>query len=126
MHHARQRRSYPCFARPVTDLRAADRGALRRRADVLRWRPLVLRQIEQRLGIARRLAACMHDPRAPERIAHGLDAIIRFRMLMIAAGYEDGNDADTLRTDPLFKLAMDRLPEHRDLDASKNPEFWTV
>jgi len=76
---------------------------------------LVLRQIEQRLGIARRLAACMSDPRAPERIAHGLDEIIRFRMLMIAAGYEDGNDADSLRSDPLFKLAMDRLPEHRDL-----------
>ena len=36
---------------------------------------LVLRQIEQRLGIARRLAACMHDPWAPERIAHGLDEI---------------------------------------------------
>jgi hypothetical protein len=76
---------------------------------------LVLRQIEQRLGIARRLAACIADPRAPERIAHGLDEIIRFRMLMIAAGYEDSNDADTLRTDPLFKLAMDRLPDHRDL-----------
>ena len=76
---------------------------------------LVLRQIEQRLGIARRLAACMSDPRAPERIAHGLDEIIRFRMLMITAGYEDGNDANSLRSDPLFKLAMDRLPEHRDL-----------
>ena len=50
---------------------------------------LVLRQIEQRLGIARRLASCMSDPRAPERIAHGLDEIIRFRMLMIAAGYEE-------------------------------------
>src|SRR5947209_15969216 len=36
-------------------------------------------------------------------------------MLMIAAGYEDGNDADSLRADPLFKLAMDRLPEHGDL-----------
>jgi hypothetical protein len=31
-------------------------------------------------------------------------------MLMIAAGYEDGNDADTLRADPMFKLALDRLP----------------
>src|SRR3954452_25393800 len=76
---------------------------------------LVLREIEQRLGIARRLAACIRDPRAPERIVHGLDEIFRFRMLMIAAGYEDGNDADALRTDPLFKLAMDRLPEHCDL-----------
>ena len=76
---------------------------------------LVLREVEQRLGIAKRLAACIHDPRAPERILHGLDEIIRFRMLMIAAGYEDGNDADSLRTDPMFKLAMDRLPEHGDL-----------
>ena len=76
---------------------------------------LVLREIEQRLGIAKRIAACIHDPRAPERIVHGLDEIIRFRMLMIAAGYEDGNDADSLRTDPLFKLAMDRLPDHGDL-----------
>ena len=32
--------------------------------------------------------------------------IIRFRMLMIAAGYQDGNDADSLRHDPMFKLAM--------------------
>src|SRR3954469_5790349 len=76
---------------------------------------LVLREVEQRLGIAGRLAGCIRDPRAPERIVHGLDEIIRFRMLMIAAGYEDGNDADSLRADPLFKLAMDRLPEHGDL-----------
>ena len=72
---------------------------------------LMLREVERRLGIARRLAACIDDPRAPVRIRHGLDEVIRFRMLMIAAGYEDGNDADSLRTDPLFKLAMERLPE---------------
>jgi hypothetical protein len=76
---------------------------------------LALREVEQRLGIAQRLAACMSDPRAPERIMHGLDEIIRFRMLMIAAGYEDGNDADALRGDPMFKLAMERLPDHADL-----------
>ena len=57
---------------------------------------LALREVEQRLGIARRLAGCIVDPRAPERILHGIDEIIRFRMLMIAAGYEDGNDADSL------------------------------
>jgi hypothetical protein len=33
-----------------------------------------------------------------------MDEIIQFRMLMIAAGYEDGNDADALRSDPMFKL----------------------
>ncbi len=36
-------------------------------------------------------------------------------MLMIAASYEDGNDADSLRADPMFKLAMERLPDHGDL-----------
>jgi hypothetical protein len=76
---------------------------------------LALREVEQRLGIAQRLAACIRDPRAPGRIVHGLDEIIRFRMLMIAAGYEDGNDADALRSDPMFKLAMERLPEQADL-----------
>jgi hypothetical protein len=36
-------------------------------------------------------------------------------MLTIATGDEDGNDADTLRRDPMFKLAMERLPENADL-----------
>ena len=76
---------------------------------------LALREVELRLGIARRLAACIHDARAPGRLMHGLDSIMGFRMLMIAAGYEDGNDAGALRRDPMFKLAMDRLPEQRDL-----------
>ena len=76
---------------------------------------LALREVENRLGIAQRLAACIDDPRAPEKVTHSLDEIIRFRMLMIAAGYEDGNDADALRRDPMFKLAMERLPEDSDL-----------
>lgn len=76
---------------------------------------LALREVEKRLDIASRLAACVADPRDPGRVIHGLDDIIRTRMLMIAAGYEDGNDADTLRRDPMFKLAMGRLPDDGDL-----------
>jgi hypothetical protein len=72
---------------------------------------LALREVERRLGIADRLAACIDDPRAPERVRHGIAAILRFRMLMIAAGYEDGNDADALRHDPVFKLALEQLPD---------------
>ena len=72
---------------------------------------LALREIEQRLGIAARVAGCIADPRVPEQVTHQLDEIVRFRMLMIAAGYEDGNDADALRHDPMFKLAMGRLPD---------------
>lgn len=72
---------------------------------------LALREIESRLGIAARLAGCVADPRAPGRVVHGIADILRFRMLMIAAGYEDGNDADSLRHDPAFKLALGRLPD---------------
>src|SRR5438477_5449131 len=36
-------------------------------------------------------------------------------MLMIGAGYEDGNAADALRRDPIFKLALDRLPSGEGL-----------
>ena len=76
---------------------------------------LALREVERRLGLADRLASCLVDPRAPERVVHRLAEIIRFRMLMIAAGYEDGNDADALRRDPMFKLALDRLPAGEEL-----------
>lgn len=76
---------------------------------------LALREVDRRLDMAPRLAACIADPRRPCRVVHGLDEIIRTRMLMIAAGYEDGNDADRLRGDPMFKLAMGRLPDDADL-----------
>ncbi len=76
---------------------------------------LMLREVEQRLFVADRLAACIADPRAPDQITHTLAEIIRFRLLMIAAGYEDGNDANTLRVDPLFKMALDLSPSEREL-----------
>jgi hypothetical protein len=76
---------------------------------------LALREVEQRLGVADRLAACLVDRRAPDQITHSLSDIIRFRLLMIAAGYEDGNDATRLRGDPLFKMAMNLTPSDREL-----------
>ena len=72
---------------------------------------LLLAEIERRLGIAERLARCLEDPRAPDRVQHGLAEMIRFRALLIAAGYEDANDCDALRADPAFKMAVGRLPE---------------
>ena len=76
---------------------------------------LVLGEIERRLGLADRFAGCLKDPRMPQKVVHRLAEIIRFRMLMIAAGYEDDNDADTLRGDPMFKLTLDRLPSDQEL-----------
>jgi hypothetical protein len=81
---------------------------------------LVLAEVERRLGVAERLARCLEDPRAPERVQHGLAEMIRFRALLIAAGYEDANDCDALRADPAFKMAVGRLPE-RDADLCSQP-----
>lgn len=71
---------------------------------------MVLREIECKAGLALRLADCLSDRRDPAKVQHGLDDIIRFWIMMIAAGYEDGNDADDLRYDPGFKLVLERGP----------------
>jgi len=76
---------------------------------------LTLREIEGRLRVAERMAGCIEDPRASNHITHSMADIIRFRLLMIAAGYEDGNDADSLRSDPMFKMALDLTPSDREL-----------
>jgi Transposase DDE domain group 1 len=75
---------------------------------------LLLAAIEQRLKIAERLAACIEDPRDPDRVVHEFAEMIRYRALLIAAGYPDGNDCDALRSDPAFKMAVGRLPESGD------------
>ena len=76
---------------------------------------LVLAEFERRLGLAERLARCIEDPRDPERVRHGLAEMVRFRALLIAAGYTDANNCDFLRTDPAFKLAVGQLSEEADL-----------
>src|SRR6476659_10639339 len=72
---------------------------------------LLLSAVEQRLRIAERLAGCLEDPRDPDRVRHELAEMIRYRALLIAAGYPDGNDCDALRCDPAFKMAVGRLSE---------------
>ena len=94
----------PVGGKPVQ--MAFDGGRLTSDAGVL-----ILAEIERRMGIAERLARCIEDPRAPERVRHGLTEMIRFRALMIAAGYADANDCNALRADPAFRLAVGRLPE---------------
>src|SRR5471030_2451938 len=76
---------------------------------------LALREVEQRLRVADRLADCMVDRRAPDLVTHSFADIIRFRLMMIAAGYEDGIDANSLRSDPMFKMALDLTPSDRVL-----------
>jgi Transposase DDE domain group 1 len=72
---------------------------------------LLLREVERRLGIAARLVACLKDGRDADRIEHRLEEMLRLRMFAIAAGYEDANDCNKLRDDPVFKMAVGRAPE---------------
>jgi len=70
---------------------------------------LPLRQFDQRWSYTARMARCLFDPK-PSR-DHSLLSMLRQRIFGILAGYEDCNDHDTLRDDPVFKLIADRLPE---------------
>ena len=76
---------------------------------------LPLRQFDQRIGLTQQFAAALHDPRDPDLIEHTVPEMVRSRVFGILAGYEDQNDHDTLRTDPVFKLIADRSPEEDDL-----------
>jgi hypothetical protein len=69
-----------------------------------------LSEAEATLGICTAYAACVPEwRRGPVR--HSLATLVRQRVFQIACGYEDQDDADTLRTDPLLKLVCGRLPE---------------
>ena len=71
---------------------------------------VLLREAERRLGLAETLAGCIRDWRDPALVVHTRSAMLRFRMFAIACGYEDADDCDALRTDPLFKLAVGQAP----------------
>jgi hypothetical protein len=72
---------------------------------------LLLREVERRLGVAAVLAGCLTDRRDRCRIDHEIVEMLRLRMFLIAAGYEDADDCDSLRADPVFKMAVGRWPE---------------
>ena len=74
---------------------------------------LALRQFDQRWNYTARMARCLFDPK-PSR-DQSLLSMLRQRIFGILAGYEDCNDHDTLREDPVFKLIADRLPDGKAL-----------
>jgi hypothetical protein len=72
---------------------------------------LLLRQAERKIGLLRRVAACFTDYRQPDRIAHRLEEMLAQRIYGLALGYEDLNDHEQLREDPLLGV----LAGKRDL-----------
>ena len=91
----------PLSKKPVTV--ATDGGALTSDAGFL-----LLREIDRELGLLPRLAACLRDLRAPGKVEHTLEALLSQRVLSAVCGYEDANDATTLRRDPALKLALEK------------------
>ena len=69
---------------------------------------LLLRQIDRKLGLIDKLDAVIPDPRNPALITHKQSTMLRQRIFAIAMGYEDGNDHQTLRDDPLMQLVTER------------------
>jgi hypothetical protein len=98
------------FALPTSSLQASFDGPQLTSDGGLCW----LSEADTVLGLCAALAA--HIPewrRGPVR--HSLETLVRQRVFQIACGYEDQDDADTLRSDPLLKLVCGRLPGEADL-----------
>src|SRR5436190_22281556 len=82
---------------------------------------LLLRGIDRQIGLTERFAAAMHDKRHQSSIDHPLRDVLAQRIYHIASGYADGNDANTLRRDPLFKLGVERPPLDAEQDLASAP-----
>src|ERR1044072_5734573 len=69
---------------------------------------LALRAFDKHLGVVAGFAQRLLDPRSPHFITHSKESLLTQEVYQILAGYPDGNDADTLRHDPLFKTLLDQ------------------
>ena len=71
---------------------------------------LLARQAEEQVKICQDLAECVEEWRDPMKLVHPLEQLLRQRIFQIMAGYEDADDSDELRQDPILKIACGRLP----------------
>jgi len=69
---------------------------------------LLLREVEKRTGIVERFAACFRDYRKAEQVEHGVRELVAQRGYALALGYEDLNDHDQLRRDPLLAVLAEK------------------
>lgn len=93
----------PIVVEPVTADMSSDAGLL------------PIRQLDEALGLTEQFAAALVDSRDGPALTHSYLEMTRSRVYGILAGYEDQNDHDTLRSDPVFKLIANRSPDANDL-----------
>jgi hypothetical protein len=87
---------------------AFDGGALTSNAGAL-----LLRETDRGIGLSRQVAACIRDSRRQDRIEHEVETLVAQRIHGIALGYEDLNDHDELRHDPVLGLVSGKLEARR-------------
>ena len=80
---------------------------------------MLLARMESELGLLQELSNCLTDTRQASKVVHTLDELLMQRVYQILGGYEDCNDADDLRHDPVLKLCVGRLPHSQSALASQ-------
>lgn len=73
---------------------------------------ILLREVDRRLRLFDRIDAVIPDPRDPERITHAQRTLLAQRIVAIACGWEDLNDHERLRIDPLMQIVTGRGVDH--------------
>ncbi len=81
---------------------------------------LLLREVEKRVGVIGQFAACFTDHRRGERIEHRLEELVAQRVYGLALGYEDLNDHEELRHDPLLAVLVEKGDASRERLAGKS------
>jgi len=70
---------------------------------------LLIRESESQTGIISCIADVLDDKRHPGYVKHEFEQLLRQRVYQIASGYEDANDSNELRHDPIFKIVCNKL-----------------
>jgi hypothetical protein len=71
---------------------------------------LLAGQAEAQAQVCQGLAECINEWRDPNKITHSLKQLVSQRVYQLVGGYEDANDSNRLRHDPIYKIACQRLP----------------
>jgi hypothetical protein len=69
---------------------------------------LLLREVENQIGLIKGLASCIKDERHQSYVEHSIQSILSQRVMQIVAGYEDANDCNALRDDMILKLCANQ------------------
>ena len=80
---------------------------------------LFLRETESKLKIIKRITEVLRDKRHPAYVKHQIAELLTQRVFQIASGYEDANDSNDLRNDPIMKIACEKLPSSDSILASQ-------